>query len=132
MSFSQCLIVVCIFVVALFAIGLITILLFMPKPHKNKLSKEQQEELYQTAFEMDCIWAGKNILHQFIRQVSDILPKQEIINCLANSIKICNNNQEIKVLDISPSAGTDIYLQHAEDFYRGLVEEYNERKMNKR
>lgn len=141
LSLNQCLLLVAIPIVFLILLSLVIMWLGRPKTsnwkcrkvkqdNTNTLSPEQKE-MYEIAFQMDCIWAGKNILHQFIRQVSDVIPRQEIINYLANSIKICNNNQEIKALNINPSAGTDVYLKHAEDFYRGLVEEYEERIKDK-
>lgn len=88
---------------------------------KNDLTKAQQEELNKIAYEMSCVFAGKNILQQFLVQVSESLTEQEIITHLANSIKVCNNNDEVKALDLTTSTTTDDYIEHAKVFYETII-----------
>lgn len=88
---------------------------------KNDLTQAQQEELNKIAYEMSCVFAGKNILQQFLVQVSESLTEREIITHLANSIKVCNNNDEVKALDLTTSTTTDDYMKHAKIFYETII-----------
>lgn len=96
--------------------------------NKNNLTKTQQEELNKIAYEMSCVFAGKNILQQFLVQVSEPLTKQEIITHLANSIKVCNNNDEVKALDLTTSTTTDDYIEHAKVFYETIIKNSKEKR----
>lgn len=94
----------------------------------NKLTQSQEDELKQIAYEMSCVFAGKNILQQFLVQVSESLTEKEIITHLANSIKICNNNGEVQALDLSTSNTTDDYIEHAKMFYKTIIKHSKEKQ----
>lgn len=132
MSLNQSLLFI-LMIVILWVIFAIVIAWFgRPKSHttksksnstnnKNDLTQAQQEELNKIAYEMSCVFAGKNILQQFLVQVSESLTEQEIITHLANSIKVCNNNDEVKALDLTTSTTTDDYMEHARTFYKTII-----------
>ena len=41
--------------------------------------------------------ANKYIFIEFFKQITELLPKDKIIICLKNAVKICENNNSIKV-----------------------------------
>lgn len=125
MSFSQCLLFIVIVVVCWVLIDLITTRI---RKSKSRLNKAEREELTKIAYEMSCVFTGKNILQQFLVQVSESLTKQEIITHLANSIKICNNNGEVPALDLTTSNTTDDYTEHARIFYETIIEKSKEKQ----
>lgn len=138
MSFNQCVLLVVIPITFLVLIALIVAWLGRPKNHQskskakinpnNKLTQTQQDELQQIAFEMSCVFAGKNILQQFLVQISESLTEQEIITHLANAIKICNNNREVEALDLTTSTTTDDYTEHAKMFYETIIKHSKEKQ----
>lgn len=143
MSFSQCVLFVVAIVVLLVFITLVVAFFIggqfgRPKNRQtkpkakanpnNKLTQVQQEELKQIAYEMSCVFARKNILQQFLVQISESLTEQEIITHLANSIKICNNNEEVQALDLSTSNTTDDYIEHAKMFYETTIKHSKEKQ----
>lgn len=138
MSFNQCVLLVAIPVAFLIIFALVIAWFGRPKTrHKkpkakinsnNNLTQAQQDELKQVAYEMSCVFAGKNILQQFLVQVSESLTEQEIITHLANSIKICNNNGEVEALDLTTSNTTDDYTEHAKMFYETIIKHSKEKQ----
>lgn len=138
MSFNLCLLLVAIPVTFLVLIALVVAWFGRPKNRQiktqakvnsnNKLTQSQEDELKQIAYEMSCVFAGKNILQQFLVQVSESLTEQEIITHLANSIKICNNNGEVQALDLSTSNTTDDYTEHAKMFYETIIRNLKEKQ----
>ena len=136
MSFNQCLLLVAIPIAFLILIALVVAWFGRPKNRQtkakvnpnNKLTQVQQDELKQIAYEMSCVFAGKNILQQFLVQISEFLTEQEIITHLANSIKICNNNEEVQALDLSTSNTTDDYIEHAKMFYETIIKHSKEKQ----
>lgn len=136
MSFNQCVLLVAIPVIFLVLIALVVAWFGRPENRQskakinpnNKLTQTQQDELQQIAFEMSCVFAGKNILQQFLVQISESLTEQEIVTHLANSIKICNNNGEVEVLDLTTSTTTDDYTEHAKMFYETIIKHSKEKQ----
>lgn len=138
MSFNQCVLLVAIPVAILILFALVIAWFGRPKNRQtkskakanpnNKLTQAQQDELKQIAFEMSCVFAGKNILQQFLVQISESLAEQEIITHLANSIKICNNNGEVEALDLTTSTTTDDYTEHARMFYETIIKHSKEKQ----
>lgn len=124
MSLNQSLLFILMVVILWVIFAIVIAWLGRPKSRSTKVKTNttvQQEELNKIAYEMSCVFAGKNILQQFLVQVSESLTEQEIITHLANSIKICNNNDEVKALDLTTSATTDDYMEHARTFYKTII-----------
>lgn len=138
MSFNQCVLLVAIPVAFLIVFALVIAWFGRPKNRhskpkakispNNNLTQVQQDELKQIAYEMSCVFAGKNILQQFLIQVSESLTEKEIITHLANSIKICNNNGEVKALDLTTFTTTDDYIKHAKNFYETIIKYSKEKQ----
>lgn len=137
MSLNQSLLFILMVIIFWIILAIIIAWFGRPKSHttksnstnnKNDLTKAQQEELNKIAYEMSCVFAGKNILQQFLVQASESLTEQEIITHLANSIKVCNNNDEVKVLDLTTSTTTDDYMEHAKIFYETIIKNSKEKR----
>lgn len=59
---------------------------------------------------------NKYIFTEFFKQITELLPKETIIICLGNAIKICENNDLIQFDILSKNAMENIKIEQADRY----------------